>query len=187
MKTLRKDEMLKKDQVCRNAWRLLVPTLIVVPACTRTRRARRARRIQLAMGRPTLLLLPGLCLPLSDHGVPAWGRSHDDADQVRHLLRRCDTILHCGVCARHRGCPLARLHPSVSNMQLLASFSGIDETLLVVISSRITSSLTKMGISNCLTLVCLPASTNSTTAATISVCWSLPMALHHLRRKRETV
>lgn len=186
MKTLRKDEMLKKDQVCRSASWLLVPTLIVVPACTRTRRARCSCRVQLAMGRAAFLLVPRFCVPLSDHGVPAWRRSHDDADKVRHVLRGRNAILHCGVRARHRGCPCAWLHPSVSNTQFAASFSEADETLHVVISSRITSSLTKMDTLSCPTLVCLLVSTNSTTAVTINVCWSLPMVSHHLRRRRGT-
>lgn len=178
--------MLKKDQVCRSAPWLLVPTLIVAPACTRTRRARRSRRVQFAMGRAALLLVPGLCVPLSDHGVPARRRSHDDADQVRHVLRGCNAILHCGVRACHRGRPRAWLHPSVSNTQLAASFSEADETPRVVTSSRITSSLTKMDTSNCLTSVCLLVSTNSTTVATINACWSLPLVSHHLRHRRGT-
>lgn len=54
------------------------------------------------MGGTAVLLFPGYFLPLSHYGVPSWRRLDDYAHQVRHILRRCYAVLHCGMCTRHR-------------------------------------------------------------------------------------
>ena len=87
MKTLKKEEMLKKDQVRINlATYVHCDDLNFFPARARPRRARRAGRIQLTMGRPALLLFPGSRVPLPHHGVLARWRLDDDAHQVRYVL-----------------------------------------------------------------------------------------------------
>lgn len=75
--------------------------------------ARCACRVQLAVGRAALLLLPGLGVPVPLDGVFARRRSDDDAHQVRHLLRGRDAVLHCRVRARAGRHPPAWFHPSV--------------------------------------------------------------------------
>ena len=93
MKTLRKSEMFKKDQVSLPVildYRLLSS----MTARPRPCRTRRAGRVQLALGRSALLFVPGHLLPVLAHGVPAGRRSHDNADQIRHLLGGRHSLLH---------------------------------------------------------------------------------------------
>ena len=85
MKTLKKEEMLKKDQVRFLALERSKRTKDRT-AGTRSRRARRPRRVELAMGGSALLLLPGSCLPIPHHGVLARRRLDDHAHQVRYVL-----------------------------------------------------------------------------------------------------
>ena len=121
MKTLRKDEMLKKDQVCVNLFAgYTIAFISPPPACARTRGTRRPRRVQLPMGRAALLFVPGPLLSVPHHGVPPRWRSHDDAHQVRHVLGGRDPVLHCGVCACYRGRPPTRLHPPVRITNVLS-------------------------------------------------------------------
>jgi hypothetical protein len=72
MKTLKKEEMLKKDQVGCLFSALHRSSADREIASARPRRARRPRRVKLSMGGSTVLLLPGSCLPLPHHGVLAW-------------------------------------------------------------------------------------------------------------------
>lgn len=113
MKTLRKAEMFKKDQVRSSFHHLEWQWLDQSTACPCKSREGRPRRIELALGRAALLLLPRSAVPLPPHGIFTRWRSHDHAHQVRYLQRGCHSVLHGGMCARHRGHSQPRLHSSV--------------------------------------------------------------------------
>ena len=92
MKTLMKNEMLKKDQVSSSlafagrrldSVSLLNLNLYVLPAGPRSSRTRRTRRIQLSLGRPAVLLVSGLGLLVLGHGIPSRWRFDDHVSRFR--------------------------------------------------------------------------------------------------------
>lgn len=89
MKTLKKSEMLKKDQVSlRNPAFLLPPPshrlfLSLVGACQGG--TGRFGRVWLALGGATVFFLPRCPVSLLDYGILTRGWSDDDVNQVWHL------------------------------------------------------------------------------------------------------
>jgi hypothetical protein len=83
MKTLKKEEMLKKEQVMAfsHSDKFTPPSLTLFGrvACARTCRARRSGGIQFTLGGATLLLVPRSSIPVLDHGISSRGRPDDDA------------------------------------------------------------------------------------------------------------
>ena len=86
MKLLKKDEMLKKDQVPYIAVLLDAYPFITFSARSRTRRTGRFSRVRLALGGPTVLLFSRSFSPLPNNGIPSWRRLDDNAHQVRHVF-----------------------------------------------------------------------------------------------------
>lgn len=68
-------------------------------------RKRRSCRIQLSMDCAALLFLPGLPVSVSHYGVLTWWWLDDHAYQIRHVLWRCDSILHGRMYSCHWICP----------------------------------------------------------------------------------
>lgn len=107
MKTLKKDEMLKKDQVrvpsIFNEVYFILTFAFQAGSCTR--RARCFGRIKFSMGRTTLLFISGSFIPIPYYGISPRGRLDDHADQIRYFLRRCHPILHGRMCSGYRSGP----------------------------------------------------------------------------------
>ena len=93
MKTLKKGEMFKKDQVSSIrliSWpnQIQRAMLTSCTACPCEGRTGCTRREQLTLGGPTVLLISRHAIPLSRHGVPAWWGSHDYVNSLLSSVSR---------------------------------------------------------------------------------------------------
>ena len=86
MKLLKKDEMLKKDQVCMPQLSRVIYLELLSLASPCSSRTRRSCRIRLALGGSALLLLSRHISSVLDNGVSSGRGLDDDAYKVRHLL-----------------------------------------------------------------------------------------------------
>lgn len=110
MKTLRKADMMQKDQV-RFPFAMLGRQLSFFDmsgadqstfslytmhsiASTCKGRKRCSGRIEFAMDRSTLLLIPRSPVLIPHHGVFTWWRLDDHVDKVRYVFRRHDKVLY---------------------------------------------------------------------------------------------
>ena len=97
MKSLQKAEMLERDQVHDShqfpEWTFTDVHNNTV-ACSCPRGARCSGGINITLGCPVVLFFPGPSLLIPCHGISPWRRSDDNADEIRYVHGRCDTLLH---------------------------------------------------------------------------------------------